>query len=73
MLSKIEIGKIIKKHRKKSGFTQLDLSSDAGISQSHISKIERGDQDILFIDAMAIADCLDFDWFYFIELERNEK
>ena len=39
----VQVGKIIAKHRKDKGITQLELSKKLGWGRSTISNIERGD------------------------------
>ena len=36
------VGEAIRKYRKEKGFTQVQLSKMCGISQQHISDIEKG-------------------------------
>lgn len=57
---KKQIGEIIKFYRKKSGLTQYELAEKIGLSEKHVSKIERG-QNIIKLDTfLKMAEILEF-------------
>jgi len=53
-----EIGKYIKKFRKKRGYSQLELASIAGVSNSHISRVERGIKSLSYKTAKKLGKAL---------------
>lgn len=73
MLTKKQIGSIIKAHRITQSFTQNELCKAAGVSQSLIAKAERGALHIRFVDAMKIADFLEIDWKYYLNKSKELK
>ncbi|MBR1908539.1 helix-turn-helix transcriptional regulator [bacterium] len=57
---KNQIGEVIKYYRKKSGLTQAELAEKIGLSEKHVSKIERG-QNIIKLDTfLKMAEILNF-------------
>lgn len=40
----IELGRLLRNRREKAGWTQHRLAREAGTSQQHLSRVERGDQ-----------------------------
>ncbi len=62
-----EIGLRIAYQRKKAGYTQLDLTSIAGISRSHLSQIESGNEIPSLSYLFKIADVLGIEASVFIK------
>ena len=56
-----EVGRNIRRLRKKAGHTQDHISGQAGISRASLANIEAGRQQILVHHLYAIADALQLD------------
>lgn len=51
-------GSIIKKIRKESGYTQWNFACLVGISQAHLSKVERNKSDLSVSELVKISNSL---------------
>ncbi|MFJ6841313.1 helix-turn-helix domain-containing protein [Streptomyces griseoluteus] len=56
-----DLGKRIGDLRAAAGYTQESFADAAGISRSHVQRIERGDTDARYSDLLRIAAVLDRD------------
>jgi len=54
-----QVGKNIKKHRLKRGFTQLDLAAACDFEESAIGRLENGKTNPTFKTLLKIAKALD--------------
>jgi transcriptional regulator with XRE-family HTH domain len=54
----VEVGRLIRKHRKRANLTQAQLGSKTGLSRTTVTHIESGDQRIQLHTLYAIADAL---------------
>ena len=54
----MEIGERIKQLREKCGFTQNGLAERSGVSQSHLRRVELGQQDITIGHLRLLCDAL---------------
>lgn len=52
-------GSIIKKTREESGYTQWNFACLVGISQAHLSKVERNKSDLSVVELVNIANSLE--------------
>jgi len=66
VLNPIDVGIRIKQARKAKGLTQKQLAAKAGLSNSTLSDIERGQLDPKLSQVSAICQCLglDLNWLY---------
>lgn len=55
----MELGKRIKRLRKKKGYTQTDLAVHLDMNRGHLSDIERGKREVGLITLQVIARGLD--------------
>lgn len=58
---KAHIAKIVKKHRKKKGYTQAQLAELIGLNDQHISKLESGNYLPSLSTFFKIVDVLEID------------
>lgn len=56
-----EFGRAVRKRREERGLTQDRFAEAIGVTQSHVSSIERGAADIRVSTVAKIADALDLD------------
>ncbi len=54
----MDVGKRIKELRERSGFTQNRLAEWAGVSQTHLRRVELGQQDITIGQLQLVCDGL---------------
>lgn len=54
----MEVGERIKELRKRAGFTQNKLAEWAGVSQTHLRRVELGQQDITVGHLQLVCDAL---------------
>lgn len=67
-----EIGKNLKRERRKAGLTQLELANKTNkIDRSKISEIENGKVDFMFSTLLELAIALKIDIEKLIKRERN--
>lgn len=57
--------------RKHKGITQADLALRLGKPQSYVSKYERGERRLDFVEFLAVADAIDLDLDEFLMVFRN--
>lgn len=59
----IRFGEFVRKAREDKGLTQIDMANACGLTQSFYSKVERGDREVSFENALRIC----------VELNLNMK
>lgn len=70
----LEVGAVVRKHRKARNWTQIDLASKIGVQQSDLSRMERGEYRVSLEALFCLLDVfgLDFDEFFASESARSE-
>ncbi len=70
----MEVGKRIKELREKAGFTQNRLAEWAGVSQTHLRRVELGTADVTVNYLRLICDALGISLhdFFSVETEKDE-
>lgn len=51
----------LKTIRKKAGLRQIDLAERLGVPQSFVSKYERGERQLTFVEVLLICEASEFD------------
>lgn len=69
----IDIGKRIKELRERIGFTQNKLAEWAGVSQSHLRRVELGQQDITIGQLQLVCDGLGITLTEFFNIDNGEE
>ena len=67
----MDVGTRIKELRKKAGFTQNRLAEWAGVSQTHLRRVELGQQDITVGQLQLVCDGLGISLAEFFETSDN--
>ena len=71
MKTKVTLGEKLKQARQAAGLTQYDLADRLGVTQATVSRMERGDSDILMSTLARIARILEVD--LFVEFRPRQK
>jgi len=69
----MNVGERIKELRVKSGFTQNKLAEWAGVSQTHLRRVELGQQDITIGQLQLVCDGLGITLFEFFAENNNQE
>lgn len=69
----MDIGKRIKDLRIKSGFSQNALADFAGVSQTHLRRIELGQADVTVGHLQLICDALEISLKDFFSIDENKE
>ena len=70
----MDISKRLISLRKKSGYTQNGLAERAGVSQTHLRRVELGEADITVGHLQLLCDAMDISLqeFFDVDTERDE-
>ncbi len=69
----MNVGERIKELREHSGFTQNKLAEWAGVSQTHLRRVELGQQDITIGQLRLVCDGLGITLAEFFNVNENEE
>ncbi len=69
----MNVGDRIKELRERSGFTQNKLAEWAGVSQTHLRRVELGQQDITIGQLRLVCDGLGVTLAEFFNVNENEE
>lgn len=58
MIDMVAIGRLVQRLRERSGFTQEDVASFVGVPRSGISRLEHGERDLTYREAVRLAELL---------------
>lgn len=73
MEGKMNVGERIKELRERSGFTQNRLAEWAGVSQTHLRRVELGQQDITIGQLRLVCDGLGITLAEFFNVNEEEE
>lgn len=69
----MDVGERIKELREKAGFTQNKLAEWAGVSQTHLRRVELGQQDITIGQLRLVCDGLGITLAEFFDVNEKEE
>jgi len=69
----VNVGDRIKELRERSGFTQNKLAEWAGVSQTHLRRVELGQQDITIGQLRMVCDGLGVTLAEFFDVKEKEE